>query len=1123
MKVFKEKTQSLIPKSFGIKDTLYLACTVLVYFDLQDPDDPLTEQDLWKTIPQELGQGGVLDMGMPKPRGEVLVTGRCFAPRGTTRAASEIRVRVGALEKKLAVFGNRSWESTAGAMKRITPPEPFGDMPVVWQNAFGGAGFEKNPLGKGMAEVPVKDAMRLPLPNIEDPEHLIGSPADRPDPASFGPIDLMWPQRFKKQGTYDDRWKRERWPHFPEDMNYEFFNVAAEDQFLPGFFRGDEAIEILNMHPDIQMIQSHLPRVRPRCFVTRIMDLKTGRPEEDLFVEVGLHIDTLWLFPSVLRGVVMYRGTTEIRDDEYGDVRWIFLASEKMHEEPRPIEHYLEEQKKVLNRIVPIDPAPFEAAQKKIGEALKRVSAIPKEIEERKKVALGKAPRMEYTPQEMAAQGKQVIRNGQALVDDMEKLAKDMHAQYGHLVRIPLEKFAPIRQKLRETDAHIDKTMVQVEEGQKKAEEVKKEVSDGLKKNVKPEYLQKAGVDPDRLLQAKPVNPWHDRGFPLVIQWRKNLEQDRQPRMDSSSSVLQGGRSGGRGLASTWERRVEERRRGVWSLRGMERDSFDLPAGLVIPRFQDATLSRVAVRPVDFSVTEKDVLVEGSDETPLFLPALEEGASVIRVGDELEAWLVEQEAGDACSVISLKDAEEKPGKEAEEATKAAPVFLIALPSGAGEEAFKPWREAYPNAKSILLPEGNTVFEARRKGTDIRKWIMDSLPTDIRRRYQLEPAMPEPGKPPQGSPMAGIRIPALDFQKMVDSFTNDVKAKFQPNIDRAMALKQEAEGKLKGAIVKAGKDPEAVLSAARSQPAPSMAAAGQQMAEKLIQTRDKVKDKGQLTPELEKRFNESADQVRSMGQEWEQQYKEGMARAEAAKEQIAKARAGEIPDSVKGQLKAAGIDPDKMKRFTREEVVEKHRKGESLEGAILSGVDLSNLDLRGIDLSMAQCQKTRFCESNLDGARLFQTIAQEADFTKASLRKVRMERGIFNKAVFKEAHLQEAEMDMAIFQEADFTKADCSRGPSQDDDPSAGKARRCAPLWRGGAVVCAGRCRRYRRGFQSCESFQVSLSKDPARSSQFSGRGPQFHHVLRSEGGEDQLSRGGHVQEQDGGRLLHAGR
>lgn len=1024
----------MLIKTFGIKNTLYLATTILIFFDLTNPDDPLTEQDLWKTIPGEIGEGGILDQGMPKPRGEALVTGSCFAPRGTSRVASEASFRVGELRKNLNVFGNRFWDLEGGIMKLMSDPEPFSEVPITWDNAFGDEGFERNPLGRGIKSVVAPDGRtRISLPNIEYPGRLIGSPSDRPDPAGFGALDLMWPQRFKKQGTYDEKWQRERWPYFPDDMNYEFFNTALEDQFITGSFAGDETIEIVNMHPDMQVINSNLPRLRVRCFVTKKKDLKAGGDDNEIFQEVTTRIDTVWLFPTILRGVVMYRGTTEVLDDEYADIGRIFLASENMSEETKPIEYYFEEQKKALDRTVPIDTAPLEKAQKKIAAAMKRFKDIPKEIEAKKLKAMGKAPKMKRLPEEIAGRSKTLITDGMALIDRLETQAVGMHTQYGHLVKIDLDKFQKIRDKLQNTSKKIDTAMGKINEAQQKADALKKDMSEQLKQNVSPEDLEKAGIDPDNLIPEKLVNPWHDRGFPLVIQWRKNLEHDSK----TMNSLYRLGFSR-RTIKKAWlginsEGKDDDAK--IWGLEPeMDEDGrakrLLLPAGLIMPRFDGATLNRINIRPADFSRADKDILVKGSDETPLALLA-EDGAPFVCVADEMAARLVEQEIGDACSVIVLKDPSQKPDKDTATFIESAPVFLVVLPTDRAESKaeWEPWEKAFPNAQKLILLAGNNIFEAREKGTDIRSWIMEALPPEFVREHQIEPGIPASGETPDKSPMAGLVLPSLNVKGMIKKLTDEIKAFHQPKFDALLAMKQEMGDQARDALVQAGKDPEAVLSVAKNQPRQSFSELGKELSGKITESRDKIRAEGHLTPEIEKKMNDAAAQASRMGQESEQRYQAGMAKIEAGKKEIAikkaKAKAGEPPEKTKEKLLAAGIDPDKVRKLTREEVIERYEKGENIAGAILSGVDLSKLDLHGIDLSRAICKKTKFCETNLDGADFSQTVGMEADFSGASLKNAVMEKGLFAKAVFKKADLTGANLHQAVMKKADCTEANFS--------------------------------------------------------------------------------------------------
>jgi len=136
---------------------------------------------MWKAVPELLKPTPVLDVGMPKPRGEILVAGSCFSPRGTERQASTISVSVGKVRKKLVVFGNRYWKEGLSGLAVITDPAAFSEMPVTWENAFGGKEFADNPVGKGIKPVMTAEGDYVPLPNIENGRGLIASPSDRPE------------------------------------------------------------------------------------------------------------------------------------------------------------------------------------------------------------------------------------------------------------------------------------------------------------------------------------------------------------------------------------------------------------------------------------------------------------------------------------------------------------------------------------------------------------------------------------------------------------------------------------------------------------------------------------------------------------------------------------------------------------------------------------------------------------------------------------------------------------------------------------------------------------------------------------------------------------------------------
>ncbi|WP_438000900.1 DUF2169 domain-containing protein [Sorangium sp. So ce185] len=329
MKTIKPQKLGLLHRVFEDGSDCYLSVTILAFFSFGPESALLSEIDLWKFAAAELGRDAVLDMGMPKPRGELLISGRAY-PRERPAQACAVRARLGAVDKALYVIGDRTFRRGVP-----TEPEPFTEMPIVWERAFGGPGFAPNPVGKGLQRIETEAGEIHPLPNIELPRHLITSPSDRPAPAGFGPIDLTWPQRFAKIGTYDQKWLKERFPGFAEDTDLGVFNAAPEDQQIQGFFRGDEPMVLENMHPERPVLEAALPGIAARAFINR----KSG--EAETFSEIATHLETVHLFPHAERGVLLFRGLALIDEDDAADVLQIVIGAEALGE-PRTVEHYRE-------------------------------------------------------------------------------------------------------------------------------------------------------------------------------------------------------------------------------------------------------------------------------------------------------------------------------------------------------------------------------------------------------------------------------------------------------------------------------------------------------------------------------------------------------------------------------------------------------------------------------------------------------------------------------------------------------------------------------------------------------------------------------------------------------------
>ena len=254
---------SLLQRPFEIAGRTRFCVSALACFAFDAPDAPIPEVNLWKLSAEAMGTGTVLDEGMPKPCGEVLVHGHAYPPGGEAGACSA-RVQLGGIDKSLFVVGDRWWHATAPS-----EPQPFSKMELGWSRAFGGEGFDQNPHGKGTVAEFVDGVERQPLPNIEDPNNLITSPSARPAPAGFGGYEFGWPQRAPYVGTYDAKWQKEFAPGFPEDFSPYFFCVAPEDQRCEGFFELGQKLALHNLHPTEPQVEgrdeaAHLLRAAPR-------------------------------------------------------------------------------------------------------------------------------------------------------------------------------------------------------------------------------------------------------------------------------------------------------------------------------------------------------------------------------------------------------------------------------------------------------------------------------------------------------------------------------------------------------------------------------------------------------------------------------------------------------------------------------------------------------------------------------------------------------------------------------------------------------------------------------------------------------------------------------------------
>lgn len=257
-----------------------------------------------------------------KLRGEVLLRGHCHAPGGRPTRECTVRFSVGAWSKSLRVVGRRVWSD--GLIQKATEPHPFTSLPLDYAHAFGGPGYAKNPVGKGY------DSMELP--NVEDPGAPVRSPRDRVEPAGFGPLSSLWPQRAGKVGKdYGAAYRKTRAPFHPVDFDWTHFNAAPLDQQLEGYLRGDEEVSFENLHPEAARFSVRLPGLRIRVF---------WKDDRGDVREAPTSLDTLFADLDEGRLLLTWRGLTPVREEDLADVEWVLVASEPLADRPLPSAHY---------------------------------------------------------------------------------------------------------------------------------------------------------------------------------------------------------------------------------------------------------------------------------------------------------------------------------------------------------------------------------------------------------------------------------------------------------------------------------------------------------------------------------------------------------------------------------------------------------------------------------------------------------------------------------------------------------------------------------------------------------------------------------------------------------------
>ena len=291
------------------------------------------------------------DFAFYKPNTDLLFKGHCHTPNGEAIPVCKVIFGLMGETQKLYVFGDRQWQNEILLGKTITAPKPFTQMPLYYENSFGGEGFEANPVGKGIDG--------LHLPNIEHPDFLIESLNDRPQPVGFAPLHSLWQPRKAKMGSFDKTWEEQRWPWFPADMDWSLYNAAPAALQRPGYLKGDETVVMENLHPTVSNYNCQLPALRSRCFINSIDEDNVAE-----FKELALNLDTLWIDGDEELLILVWRGVVPIKDPFHDEFKHLLLVTEPLASEPQAEQVYRDQLTTELKALQASGDAPVAPVSK---------------------------------------------------------------------------------------------------------------------------------------------------------------------------------------------------------------------------------------------------------------------------------------------------------------------------------------------------------------------------------------------------------------------------------------------------------------------------------------------------------------------------------------------------------------------------------------------------------------------------------------------------------------------------------------------------------------------------------------------------------------------------------------
>ena len=221
---------------------------------------PRQEQDPIQMVEEYAGDPGVSsllkenDLAPFKPKTDIHITAVAHSPDGNPRKSWKVSVEIGKLKKELEVHGPRGWIKGIDGWT-LKEAMAVTEVPINYESAYGGRwteddkveAFLGNPAGAGFVNKKLLDPGKAVMaPSIVP---VGGAPPvmnREMKVEGLGPIGPSWSPRVALAGTYDEAWKKTKWPKLPDDFDYAFFNTAHPDLIYPEYLFGNEQVVLKN-------------------------------------------------------------------------------------------------------------------------------------------------------------------------------------------------------------------------------------------------------------------------------------------------------------------------------------------------------------------------------------------------------------------------------------------------------------------------------------------------------------------------------------------------------------------------------------------------------------------------------------------------------------------------------------------------------------------------------------------------------------------------------------------------------------------------------------------------------------------------------------------------------------